>query len=217
MKSNMDEIYHQVPPDYWDKSVNKNLFQSLWYFMRFRAMKKIFARLPDGAGILDVGCGSGFSIEKSIPAGKKFEIYGVDVTEEVIKYAQEQRPSFHFSLAYGEQLPFEEKKFDAVVYLDVIEHLNDPIKSLNEARRVLKDNGFAVILVVKEHHPLFRIIWWFWMKARGKVWEDAHLRVYDEKSLEKDLASAGFKVTEMNKIHLGMSLVAVAYQASSGA
>ena len=89
----MLEVYHQVPPDYWDKSYNNNILQRVWYDLRFKAMRKILQRLPDGSNILDIGCGSGFSMEKSIPLGKTFEIHGVDVTEELINYAKEN----HFS------------------------------------------------------------------------------------------------------------------------
>ncbi len=211
-EKNREDIYRRIPPDYWDNSYKNNVLQRLWYDLRFRAMKKILKRLPIGSNILDVGCGSGFAMQKSIPEGKNFEIYGVDVTEDLINYAKEKRPQFHFQMACGENLPFEEKKFDAVLYNDVIEHLIDPVKSLQEAHRTLKPDGFVAVLVVKENHPLFQIIWWFWEKLKGKIWEEAHVSIYDEKSLRKQMESVGFNVTEMKNIHLGMSLAAVAYK-----
>ena len=203
----LEDVYRQVPPDYWDNAY-KNPLQHLWYFLRFKAIKKILAKLPDYSKILDVGCGSGFSMEESIPKGKKFEIHGVDVTEEVITYAKSKRPQFNFKLAYGEELPYENNSFNAILSLDVIEHLTDPIKALEEKKRVLCDDGFIVILVVKEHHPLFRIIWWVWLKFKGGVWHEAHLHIFDEKLLNEMVDRAGLKISELKKIHIGMSLLA---------
>ncbi|MFA5133277.1 MAG: methyltransferase domain-containing protein [Patescibacteria group bacterium] len=207
---NLEDVYRQVPPDYWDTSYKNNILQRVWYILRFRILKRILKQVPDGANILDVGCGSGFSMEKSIPPGKKFNVYGIDVTEDVILYAKNKRPAFHFQVAYGENLPFENNFFDVVFYLDVIEHLKNPVESLREARRALKPGGVAVILVAKEHHPLFRVIWWIWKKMKGMVWEDAHLHIFDEKNLKKTISDAGLEMQKMHKIHLGMSLVAVA-------
>jgi ubiquinone/menaquinone biosynthesis C-methylase UbiE len=199
------------PPAYWENSYN-NIIQRIWHNQRYKVIQKVLSKLPDGARILDIGCGSGFSMEKSIPKGKDFQIYGIDVTEDLINYAKKKRPHFNFKVAYGEKLPYENNAFDAVLYSDVIEHLKDPVESLNEAHRVLKKDGFVVITVVKEYHPMFRIIWWLWTKFKGKVWHGTHLSIYDEKSLKRQLEEAGFKVTKMSHLHLGMSLVAVAYR-----
>jgi len=204
----LEDVYHQVPPDYWE-TVYKNPLQHLWYFLRFRAIKKILSVLPNKSKVLDVGCGSGFSMQESIPEGKEFEVHGVDVTEEVITYAKNKRPQFNFKLAYGEDLPYEDKSFDAIISLDVIEHLTDPVKALEEKRRVLRDNGFILLLVVKEHHLLFRMIWWVWLKLKGGVWHEAHLHIFDEKLLNKMVEKAGLRIDKLQKIHLGMSLLAV--------
>lgn len=206
----------ECPPNYWEDSYNKNILQRFWYNSRFKAIKKILKGLPNKSRILDVGCGSGFSMEKSIPKNKNFEIHGIDITENLISYAKNKRPNFHFKVACAEELPYKKKYFDAILYLDSIEHLINPKKSLCEAYRVLKDNGFVVVLVVKEHHPLFRIIWWLWTKSKGKVWNNKHLSIYDKDLLRRKMEETGFKVDKINKIHLGMSLIAVAYKIKGG-
>lgn len=204
---NLNNTYHQVPPDYWDSSYKNNIFQRLWYNIRFKALRKITKDIKDGANILDVGCGSGFSIEKILSGN--FNVHGIDTTEEVISYAKKMRPNYHFQIGYAESLPFEDNFFDAIFYLDVIEHLKDPLLSLKEARRVLKPEGNVIILVVKEHHPIFKIIWWVWKKMKGKVWEGAHLLVFNENNLSKMIIDAGFNTFKIYKTHFGMSLLTV--------
>lgn len=203
----LEAVYKQVPPDYWDTSYRSNPVQWLYHFWRFRAIRKMIAALPKGAKILDVGCGSGFAIEQCTSNRLDFNVYGIDVTEGLIDYAKKKRPQFHFQLAKGEELPYENNEFDCILYLDVIEHLIDPERSLKEARRCLKDEGNLIILVVKEHHPLFRLIWWAWLKLKGKVWHEAHLHIFTEKNLEEVIQKAGFKIKEVRQLFCGMSLL----------
>lgn len=206
-KPELNNIYHQVPPDYWDNSYKNNVFQWLWHTIKFRALRKITKDLKGGANILDVGCGSGFSIEKIL--SDNFNVYGIDTTDEVVAYARKMRPKYNFQVGYAEKLPFENSFFDAIFYLDVIEHLKDPLLSLKEAYRVLKPGGVIIILVVKERHPVFKTIWWIWKKMKGKVWENAHLWIFDEKILSDLIINSGFNPLKISTTHFGMSLLTV--------
>lgn len=203
----LNDVYRQVPPDYWDNSYKKNILQRMWHNIRFKALRKITKNINDGANILDIGCGSGFSIEKILSGN--FNVYGIDTTEEVISYAKKIRPNYHFQVGYAEDLPFENNFFNVIFYLDSIEHLNDPCLSLKEAHRVLKPEGVVIILVIKERHPIFKIIWWIWKKTKGKIWEDAHLWVFNENNLSKMIIDTGFNISKIYKTHFGMSLLMV--------
>jgi len=167
----------------------------------------MLADLPASAKILDVGCGSGFAVEHCVRNRADLQVYGIDVAPALIQYAKEKRPQFHFELAKGEELPFSPETFDAVLSLDTIEHLVDPARALAETRRVLKANGALVVLVVLEHHPLFRLIWWLWMKWKGKVWHGAHLRIFTKESLQKLVEESGFATAEFHSLFAGMSVL----------
>jgi SAM-dependent methyltransferase len=79
-------------------------------------------------------------------------------------------------------LPFSHECFDAVMLLDVLEHLPDVGSALSEARRVLKPGG-CLIVKVPDLYPL----------------HDAPLdfRRWTEFGLERDLSRHGFLVTEL--------------------
>jgi len=51
------------------------------------------------------------------------------------------------------QLPFKSKKFDLVNFTDIIEHIEDPTKTLHELNRVLKNNGRLFLSTPNRHSP----------------------------------------------------------------
>jgi len=90
-----------------------------------------------GADVLDVGCGNGF-IAHHLSAILRAKVVGMDVmqsTEAPIEYHQYDRTSF----------PISDNSFDAVLLCYVLHHAQDAPVVLNEMRRILRDNGLAVI------------------------------------------------------------------------
>lgn len=199
-----------VIPDYWEKSYENNLLQRIWYRARFKNLKKTFTKFPGNLKILDVGCGSGFSLEMSIPKNNGYKIHGIDTTQKQIEYCKMKRPHFNFKVGLGENIPYGNSKFDIAVLLDVIEHLTHPRKTLKEVFRVLNQPGYVIILFSKENNILFKTIWHFWKKTKGKIWKGTHLSVFNKSSIKKLLLESGFVMKRSKRLHFGMSLIVVA-------
>src|SRR5262249_30213834 len=80
---------------------------------------------------LDVGCGEG-SIDLLVQAAvPELVIRGVDV----LVWPEARVPVEPFD---GYQLPFDDKNFDAVMFVDVLHHTDDPMVLLREAKRVAR-------------------------------------------------------------------------------
>jgi len=77
--------------------------------------------------VLDIGAGDG--LITSLVGAK-----GIEYEEEGVRLAQEKGVDVIQGDAY--ELPFEDNSFDAVMMIDVLEHLEDPHKALQEAKRV---------------------------------------------------------------------------------
>jgi 2-polyprenyl-6-hydroxyphenyl methylase / 3-demethylubiquinone-9 3-methyltransferase len=104
-------------------------------------ISEISKRFGSNAKVLDVGCGAGFLCNAL--AEKGFAVSGVDVSESSLDIARKhdttQRVEYLRANAY--QLPFQDKSYDVVCAMDVLEHVEEPEKLIQEASRVLKKNG----------------------------------------------------------------------------
>lgn len=190
-----------VPPDYYDQAIRRNLLQFIWHKHRFRVIKNLLPKA--GTKVLDVGCHAGTFTEEIAKALLETEIFGIDIDRTAIAYAKKKRPKFHFQVAAAERLPFPDKTFNLVTCFEALEHVKYPQKALAEIRRCLKDNGWLVLLVPTES-LLFRLIWVFWTKGKGRVWQSAHLHNFNGYRLDNLLSEVGFEIKERRLSHLGM-------------
>ena len=91
------------------------------------------------AKVLDVGCGDGVLaglMEKFRP---DISIQGIDV----LIRPQTQIPVTKFD---GKEIPFADNEFDAVMFVDVLHHTDDPLVLLREAARTAKK-----CIIIKDH------------------------------------------------------------------
>jgi len=196
-------LHRNVPPDWYQRGIKENFFQKLWHFFRFRNLSKLIE--PSGGEILDVGCADGTATKFILEQSKAELIIGIDVLQSSVDYAKKRfkNRKLKFLVAEAEKLPFEKNQFEAVFCLDSIEHFLQPGKVLREIRRVLKKNGYLVILV-HTNSLLFRIIWFFWENTRGWVWKGTHVRDFGGGQLGKLIKEAGFEMIVEKKFLLGM-------------
>ena len=87
----------------------------------------------------------------------------------------------------GEHLPFRDASFKVVVSEDSLEHLQDPMASVREVRRVIRDDGTFVIWVPFLHPFHGDDLWRFTPLGLRKVLGEAGFRV---ESLEAPLGAA---------------------------
>jgi 2-polyprenyl-3-methyl-5-hydroxy-6-metoxy-1,4-benzoquinol methylase len=105
------------------------------------------ANLPEGAVVLDVGCGNGI-ISRGL-GREGFNVYGIDVSEKAIEKARAltSLPNVKFDVISAEQLVADGKRYNAVICSEVLEHLNQPEKLLSTLYRSLTDDGVLIVTV----------------------------------------------------------------------
>ena len=96
-----------------------------------------------GKAVLDLGCAGGFMAEALARRGA--EVTGIDPAAEAIAaaraHAREGGLRIGYDVGAGEALPYDDASFDAVVCVDVLEHVADLPKVLAEVARTLRPGG----------------------------------------------------------------------------
>jgi len=95
--------------------------------------------LPEGASVLDVGCGDGLFARSLMELRPDLTLRGIDV---LIREAT-HIPVERFD---GRQIPAESGSYDVVMFIDVLHHVEDPMPLLGEAVRVARQG-----IVIKDH------------------------------------------------------------------
>lgn len=132
--------------------------------------------MPGGTRILDIGCAEGHTLEylrARFP--DKFELLGVDLSVTRIQKAQLKnifQAKFHTGDA--QNLPVEDRSIGFVIASQVIEHVPDDGKLLQEVERVLVPGGkFQIDTVYKK-----RWAWYMYRSPAGWALDPTHVREY---------------------------------------
>jgi 2-polyprenyl-6-hydroxyphenyl methylase / 3-demethylubiquinone-9 3-methyltransferase len=96
-----------------------------------------------GKDVLDLGCAGGFMAEAL--ATKGAQVTGIDPAAKAIdaarRHAQASGHPIRYDVGVGEALPYADAAFDAVVCVDVLEHVADLPAVLAQVTRVLRPGG----------------------------------------------------------------------------
>jgi SAM-dependent methyltransferase len=96
--------------------------------------------------LLDIGCGSGIFCQMAAQRGA--EVSGLDAAEALLEIARERIAEGDFRAGEMEALPFADQSFDVVTGFNAFQFAGDPVKALQEARRVTRRGGKLVIAVL---------------------------------------------------------------------
>lgn len=199
----LEKIWSQVPPDYYEEGIAKNLFQRLWHNRKWVIIKEMIEETS--SRVLDIGCASGWLTARVVQILPGAGVIGLDVSQKMINYAKTRYPQIVFICADAHQLPFPDESFDLIICSETLEHVVDPLRVLSEIRRCLSPNGQAIVSM-DTGNILFNLVWFFWTRTKGKVWQGAHLHKFDRDKLKKLFKKANFKIEKQRMFHLGMAI-----------
>ena len=119
---------------------------------------KIKEYISDDLNILDYGCGPGTFLMKMNKLSNS-KLFGVDISSAFIEQSINNFKKYNINninvqKVEPEKLPFEDQKFDIILIVDVIHHLDDIKKNINEIKRVLKKGGKLIIYEPNKLNPL---------------------------------------------------------------
>ena len=159
----------------------------------------VLAQLRSNPGVkrvLDVGCGDGNFTASLADAG--YQMLGLDGNAEIISAATKSYPAVRFAQAsaYDDFAgAFDDELFDAVVSIEVIEHLYSPREFVRRVHDALRPNGLFIVTTP----------YWGYLKnlllaltnrtdrALTSLWEGGHIKHWSFSTLRELLEQNGFQ------------------------
>jgi len=170
-----------------------------------RILNLLSSRSP--SKILDLGCSSGLLAEKLQEMGHY--VAGVDVSQH--EHVHERMGMF-VKADLNQGIPPEVgSQFDVVLAADVIEHLVDPAKFLNEVKSVLSPDGVAIFCVpnVAHWYPRFRMTFGLFDYDQRGILDQTHLRFFTRRSANRLVKRQGYTVRRLQPVGLPLDALGV--------
>jgi len=170
----------------------------------FPAVARLFDRwIPGAARCLDVGCGHGHAAGRPLTATGRTYV-GVDISATAVAEARAIGLDAR-QIEDAAALPFADGEFDAVLCLEVLEHVFFPAQVVSEMVRVLKPGGYLIVTtpnVAYWRRRLDLLLLGRWNPfgysyAVEQPWGDPHIRFFTAGALRRLLASSGLEAVQV--------------------
>ena len=135
--------YFKVEKEHWLMVVRRSIVRD--------SLAAYLTKRPEETRLLDFCCGSGIFIEELQREG--FDTYGLDISAEAVRFG-ELNGIKNLDVIDSHKISFSDNTFDAVLSMDMLEHLENEDWALSEIERVLKPGGIAVVMV-----PAYMFLW----------------------------------------------------------
>jgi O-antigen biosynthesis protein len=149
--------------------------------------------------ILEVGCSSGYLGYALKAVGH--HVTGVEMDSAAAAEAQKVLDEVFFGTVQDFFIGNPEKKYDVIMFADVLEHIADPADVLYITKQHLNANGHLIVSVPNVAHIGVR-----WMLARGEwnyedigIMDRTHLRFFTKATLIDLMSISGFEVQALER------------------
>ncbi len=155
--------FYRYLSNFYDKLVNPLFWTAN---MREKSLELVDWDTADQLKVVDVGSGTGFTtqgIVKRVPAKN---VVCLDQSPQQMERAMVKADleDCRFRLGDAENLPFPDDTFDRYVSAGSIEYWPDPQRGLDEAYRVIKEGGQALMIgPIEPDNPISKFIANTWM------------------------------------------------------
>lgn len=169
-----------------------------------------WARVPRGARVLDVGCGTGALSEAALDEHDAVEVVGVDASDAFLATAATRLTGRPFRAMKGDaqDLRFDDAAFDAAVSGLVLNFLGDPLAAVSRMRRATRHGG-VVAAYVWDYAGRMELMRHLWDAAvaldptrAGPLDEGARFPLCQPEALDELFRGAGLRDVETSALDL---------------
>lgn len=183
--------------------------------------------------ILDQGCGEGVWLAAFARYTPKDRIFGFDIDKDLVEKLQKQLekpnsknqiPKENIKVSAAENLDFPDNFFDIVFSNEVLEHVVDDKKAVEEVLRVLRPGGKFIIFTPNrgwpfETHGMFLKGKYYWGNIPLLPWMPSvlrkkfapHVRNYSNSEIKSLIENAEFRIQNIGKSKIQNSIFKILY------
>ncbi|KAF4690085.1 Hexaprenyldihydroxybenzoate methyltransferase, mitochondrial [Perkinsus olseni] len=173
-------------------------------------------KVPSNGRYLDVGCGGGLLTEE-MASTYGYNITGIDISEASLQQARHHGrhlPNLHYQVGSAYEIPFPDNSFDGVIISEVLDHLMDLRKAMQEIYRVLKPGGVVVFDTISRNFKSYLLVWLVAQEILQVMYNDTHdWRLFiTPEEMERLLGDIGFVVGSPKDEWIGMDYEDIPYR-----
>lgn len=154
----------------------------------FGLISTIQKSIPKGGKILEIGSGLGYTTYALRKLG--YDSYGVDISKQAVEKACKNFGNHYICGDFFSPSVIEDR-YDAVFMTELIEHVSDPLKFINQAKSLLKDGGIVILTTTNMD--------WY---PKNTIWSGdlppVHLHLMTHKGMEELAKRANMKAGFFN-------------------
>ena len=205
------EIKTLYPSDYFDSASPVGYADyAREYQRRLREgyfLARWLGRLQPRGRLLEVGCALGFLLTGLQRSGWRVE--GVDASAFAAYYAR-TRYGIDVTCATLEETAFPDGAFDVVIQKDLLEHVADPRRHLDETHRLLRPGGWLRLVTPNGEANLRPLVASTRVRGAGPpVLDQGHLSFFSRRHLVRLFGECGFRCHRMRTIGIRRGLTAL--------
>jgi ubiquinone/menaquinone biosynthesis C-methylase UbiE len=129
--------------------------------LKARVISESLVFPPDGGRIVEIGCGTGQIAAELLRENPGLQYVGLDLSSTMLDLARARLGSFPDRVDLRQvlgSLPLEPGSFDGAYGVDVLHHVDDPVRVLTELRACLEPGAPIVFLESNPRFPLTALI-----------------------------------------------------------
>jgi len=191
----------------YDYTEARYRLRSMRYYANLRSaiisclVKRKFRKHPNPK-VLDIGCGTGVLLKDLYRLNDTYSYVGLDFSHQMLHknvLSDDEREKITLIRGSAFDLPFKDSSFDVVVCTRFIHQYSDNLKRqlIQEFRRVLKDNGIAII----EFYSIGPWILRYPLKFRKTNWHEYFNHCVSGRRLERILGTTFRKLPLILPFH----------------
>ncbi|MCF6238698.1 MAG: glycosyltransferase, partial [Candidatus Marinimicrobia bacterium] len=159
---------------------------------------------PDARRVLDIGCAAGKMAEE-IKHKLSAEVWGIEPVPEAAKQAEDRLDKVIVSGIEEALDNIPDQYFDAIIFADVLEHLEDPYAILNRIMGKLSPQGQIIASIPNVRHwsVVKELLEGRWDYQDAGILDRTHLRFFTRKSVGDLFQQAGYQIVDISATTMG--------------